>query len=736
MSTVTTFSRSQSFLVSSNRNIRKLTGAIAGLRVLRSMPFICLWLSLSMTGLGADRAAGGGPSIAPRYIASTGNDAAAGTIQAPWKTLQHAADRAVPGSQFHVRPGHYAGFQLTRSGASEAPIVFLADSGAIIDTPGPTDDGINLEGASYVVIEGFEVSRAGRAGIRSVVNHHVTIRKNRTDQNGMWGIFSGYSDYIVIENNVTTRSHNEHGIYVSSATDHPVIRENQVWGNRVNGIHLNSGTGQLVTGALVERNTIFDNGAGGGSGINADGLQKSLIQSNLLYGNHGSGISLYRDTGDRPAFQNAIVNNTVVQPADGRWALNIQNASTGNTACNNILLHESRSKGSICVAIDCLDGFHCDHNILSNGFSTNRGITVMDLQKWRQATRQDRDSIIAAPKDLFVNAGSHDFHQVAASPSIGAGTWYRTPALDLDGNTRPLARPDIGALQHPRSQSSDSTPASTDHFGPQLIGVLPSGIRLAPIERVQLVFSEELRRETLLAKDIQIAGPGGPVEILGIEPVEKTDYAVTFVPQSTPGAYVLRLAPAIVDPAGNPVTGDATDPVARKESVEGRAALFTLVDSLRFSFAPRTSSVPDDYLRVSETTGYSSHRGYGWLAGNVQSVDTEIGPALTRNLNYGPQLHFAVDVPNGDYEVAVTMGNAKYEHDQMAIFIQETKVDTVSTAAGQFHEKSYPVAVADRQIRVLLRDLGGRDPNVVINSLVVSPVRDPSLKTSRREVGQ
>ena len=255
-------------------------------------------LALLLLGFGEAATCARGDSDSSRFVATTGSDSADGTAAAPWRTLQHAADRVVPGVTVNVRAGQYAGFQLTRSGTDEGPITFHGDAGAVIDTPHPGEDGINLEGASYIVIEGFEVTGAGRAGIRSVVNHHVTIQNNRADQNGMWGIFCANSDYVVIEHNATSRSRGEHGIYVSSATDHPRIRENSVWGNQVNGIHLNSGKGQLVTAALVEGNIIHDNGAGGGSGINADGIQSSVIQNNLLYGNHGSGISLYRDTGD------------------------------------------------------------------------------------------------------------------------------------------------------------------------------------------------------------------------------------------------------------------------------------------------------------------------------------------------------------------------------------------------------------------------------------------------------
>jgi hypothetical protein len=37
---------------------------------------------------------------------------------------------------------------------------------------------------------------------------------------------------------------------------------------------------------------IYGNGEKGGSAINCDGVQDSLIRNNLLYGNHASGISL------------------------------------------------------------------------------------------------------------------------------------------------------------------------------------------------------------------------------------------------------------------------------------------------------------------------------------------------------------------------------------------------------------------------------------------------------------
>lgn len=64
-----------------------------------------------------------------------------------------------PGDQAVVRAGTYAGFNLDHGGTAAAPVAFAADPGVTIDSPNPAgphagQDGINLEGADYVVIDG------------------------------------------------------------------------------------------------------------------------------------------------------------------------------------------------------------------------------------------------------------------------------------------------------------------------------------------------------------------------------------------------------------------------------------------------------------------------------------------------------------------------------------------------------------------------------------------------------
>ncbi len=390
------------------------------------------------------------------YVSPAGNNGNPGTSGSPWQTLQHAADTVGPGDVVVVRAGTYVGFDMRTTGTSANPISFLADPGVVINAPNPnTPDGINIEEASDIVIDGFTLVGLPRAGIRSAVNDHVTIRNNNADSNGHWGIFSGFSDDLLIENNVTSRSQIEHGIYVSNSGDRPVIRGNLVWGNHANGIHMNGDISQggdgIITGALVERNTIWDNGVGGGSGINADGVQGSRFQNNLVFGNHASGLSLYQIDGGGSSSGNVVVNNTIVQASDGRWCVNIQDASTGNFVSNNILYNNHPFRGSISISADSLPGFTSDHNVVMQRFTLDDGNSVLTLPQWQSATSQDGNSVVSTPAALFVNVAAADYRLRDGSPAIDAGSPSQAPAQDLNGYARPLLTAyDIGALERPR----------------------------------------------------------------------------------------------------------------------------------------------------------------------------------------------------------------------------------------------------------------------------------------------
>jgi hypothetical protein len=59
----------------------------------------------------------------------------------------------------------------------------------------------------------------------------------------------------------------------------------------------------------------------------------------------------------------------------------------------------------------------------------------------------------------------------------------------------------------------------------------------------------------------------------------------------------------------------------------------------------------------------------------------------------------------------------------MGIYLEGKKADTVSTAARQVVTRTYRVQVTDGQLTLLVQDLGGRDPNVVLEGLTLREVQ-------------
>ncbi len=387
------------------------------------------------------------------YVSAAGDDAADGlTPGSGWATLQFAADTVTAGDTVHVADGNYRGFDIRTVATAAQPITFIAEGSAVAITSdnASTPDGINIENAAYITIDGFISSGRTRAGIRAAVSDHITVRRCTAGANGRWGIFTGFVDDVLIEDNETYGSMAEHGIYTSNSGDRPVIRRNHVHDNHLAGIHMNGdhslGGDGLISDALVEANVIHGNGVAGGSGINMDGVTGSMVRNNLLYDNHASGISLYRINGATGSTDNLIINNTIINAPDARWCVNINTGSTGNRLFSNILYNSHPSRGVITIDSSSLGGFESDHNSLMDRMSDDRDSTIMPLAAW-QGLGYDAHSFTATPADHFV-APASDFHLLSTSPAIDSGTATDAPGNDVEGGVRPVGGGfDIGAYE-------------------------------------------------------------------------------------------------------------------------------------------------------------------------------------------------------------------------------------------------------------------------------------------------
>ncbi len=382
------------------------------------------------------------------HVAPNGNDSNDGSATSPWRTIQHAADAVVPGDSVTIQAGTYTGFIVNASGTAQAPITFTGVGGVNIDGAGTADrDAIHIEGASYIIIEGFTVTGAKRAGISALECDHITIRNNRADANARWGIFSSFCDDLVIEHNEASRSGTEHGIYASNSADRPVIRGNLVWGNGMCGVHMNGdinfGGDGVISNAIIEDNVIRDNGRLGGSAINGDGVAGALIHNNVLDGNHSSGISLYQIDGGAPSSNNTIINNTVRMAGDARWAVNIQDNATGNVLRNNILLNAAAGRGAVDLCGPCITGLVSEHNAVVGSFMIAG--TPINLATWATRTN-DATSFAATDAELFTSATDLTLRE--GSPAIDRGIATNAPTTDVLGTARPQGTAtDIGAYE-------------------------------------------------------------------------------------------------------------------------------------------------------------------------------------------------------------------------------------------------------------------------------------------------
>src|SRR5262245_13500259 len=362
------------------------------------------------------------------YVAPTGSDMNAGAQAAPWQTLQKAGDVAAAGDDVIVLAGTYRGFRPRKSGTAQNPIRFLAQPGVMVTSPGPANsnsDNIWVRDVDYVVIDGFESSNAPRAGIAvqgepDPNSTGVAIRNCYCHDNGRWGIFTGFARDLVIEDNETSFSAAEHGIYVSNSGDRPLVRRNHVHDNHASGIQLNADPAEqgpdptdpqgdgIIDNAIVEANIIHDNGTAGGAAINLASVRASIIRNNLLFNNHSTGIAGW-DDGDGNQYgthDNQIIGNTIVVASERRFAVGLKDGSINNQVFDNVLLHLG-THGSLEVDASSQSGLQSDYNIVVNVFSDN--ITFYNLTQWR-GFGFDAHSFIAPAAAVFVNVAGNDYH--------------------------------------------------------------------------------------------------------------------------------------------------------------------------------------------------------------------------------------------------------------------------------------------------------------------------------------
>lgn len=439
------------------------------------------------------------------YVSPSGKDTNPGTAAAPLKTLQQGVSLLSAGDTLNAEPGTYtAGFTMgwdaggkfgLRSGKAASPITIQADPAAsagsvIITGPATLDssgtlaahviytDTANGQGqCDYIVIQGFTIncgSKVSQDGIHIGQSSGVQILNCTVTNAGRFGINTSHTTDCVIQGNSVSGSKGSdtsgHGIYVANNAVRPVVRNNTLFNNGSEGLHMNGdksqGGGGMISAAVVSGNVIYGNAA---NGINCDGLTNSTVTNNLIYGNGRHGIVTYHADSTSGSTGNTLSGNTIYQPNSSGAAIQLVTGSTGTKISNNILI--GGTYGAINISNDSKAGLSSDYNAVVDRFQNDDSGTRYTLAQWRLAFGQDAHSFAATNTQLFVSAT--DFHLKAGSLASGTGTpsgvniGYNYPGSATQPSTPPAtqpvpptADPQIAALQAALSAAQAQLAAS------------------------------------------------------------------------------------------------------------------------------------------------------------------------------------------------------------------------------------------------------------------------------------
>ncbi len=164
------------------------------------------------------------------WVSPTGSDSGSGTTASPWRTMTHAAESvADAGCTVWFLPGVYDGYQeIERPFTTRTTFRSATPYAAVLQNSNMV---LDIDGATNVVIEGFEIRHDGPGARSYVVNvdqgsgrwaEHITLRNNiihDSYDNDLLKIHNGVRYAHVIGNVFYNQGPSEQHLDVNSVTD-------------------------------------------------------------------------------------------------------------------------------------------------------------------------------------------------------------------------------------------------------------------------------------------------------------------------------------------------------------------------------------------------------------------------------------------------------------------------------------------------------------------------------------
>lgn len=331
------------------------------------------------------------------YVSTDGDDANPGTLEAPWRTIQKAADTIKAGSTVLVRGGIYEEFVTINVSGSEPEgyITFQAYPGEQ-----PVIDGSNLTIASgknaliqirssnYIIVEGFEVRNLSStsssqypAGIRvqyggsniHLLNNNVHHISNYSPDGNAHGIHV-YGNALLPLTNIKVSGNQVHHLTLGSSesltlsgnidgfiVDHNIVHDNNNIGIDIAGFYgacsspcLDQARNGAVTDNTVYNidssiNPAYGSGSNSAGGIYADGAANVVIERNHVY-NSDFGIEIASENHGKTT-SHITVRNNFIHHNDGAGiimggsAIDNGGASDNLIANNTLILNDQLQQG-------------------------------------------------------------------------------------------------------------------------------------------------------------------------------------------------------------------------------------------------------------------------------------------------------------------------------------------------------------------------------------------------------
>lgn len=379
------------------------------------------------------------------YVAPTGNNSNAGSINSPWATISFAANRAKYGDTVVVRGGTYTEgeiwirdnhgsisgkFLVISAYPGETPVFTNGSRGLIIDIP-------------FVRVEGLTFMNGKSLYSLKEISNHEYVRNTFKGSGYGWDAISVAGKDILVEGNVinllgNTAGTQGHGIYVH-ASSNVIIRNNRISGMTGYAIHIFDqrrsedapGYTRKIFNIVVEGNFLFGSRERAGiivSAYDQAKVEKVVIRNNVVYRHAGSGIVVRDDVSDVKIHNNTIydINTDGIDwnGAEGIYVGNGVGKVTKVDIRNNVIVLNHQGNH---IVVEGASNVMVDHNLY-----------------WPSPLRLKKisDANPRVTNPVFVNEQANDFRLQASSPAIDAGV---DVGLPFDGTA-----PDLGAFEYAR----------------------------------------------------------------------------------------------------------------------------------------------------------------------------------------------------------------------------------------------------------------------------------------------